>query len=338
MGVDISGIVERAEIDMDSLSGRRIAVDAYNAIYQFVSAIRQPDGRPLSDADGRPTSHLIGILHRNSRLLRAGIRPVYVFDGAPNRLKFETLDKRKEAKLRAEERYREAVEKKDMERAYSLAMQTTRLTDDIIAESARMLSLMGIPFLTAPEDGEAQASVMARRGDVWATASQDFDTMLFGSPRTVRNLTLSSRRRIPGKSGFSQVKLELVDMEHNLRRLGLSREQVVDLAILVGTDFNEGIKGIGPKKALKIIREKGRIEETGYAGSPGLEHLDAVRRIFLEPAFTEDYALEWRKPDAEGILDFLCTEHEFDRQNVMQAVDPLRSLNADSQQSLDRWA
>ncbi len=338
MGVDISGIVERAEIDMDSLSGRRIAVDAYNAIYQFVSAIRQPDGRPLSDADGRPTSHLIGILHRNSRLLRAGIRPVYVFDGAPNRLKFETLDKRKEAKLRAEERYREAVEKKDMERAYSLAMQTTRLTDDIIAESARMLSLMGIPFLTAPEDGEAQASVMARRGDVWATASQDFDTMLFGSPRTVRNLTLSSRRRIPGKSGFSQVKLELVDMEHNLRRLGLRREQVVDLAILVGTDFNEGIKGIGPKKALKIIREKGRIEETGYAGSPGLEHLDAVRRIFLEPAFTEDYALEWRKPDAEGILDFLCTEHEFDRQNVMQAVDPLRSLNADSQQSLDRWA
>ncbi len=338
MGVDISGIVERAEIDMDSLSGRRIAVDAYNTIYQFVSAIRQPDGRPLSDADGRPTSHLIGILHRNSRLLRAGIRPVYVFDGAPNRLKFETLDKRKEAKLRAEERYREAVEKKDMERAYSLAMQTTRLTDDIIAESARMLSLMGIPFLTAPEDGEAQASVMARRGDVWATASQDFDTMLFGSPRTVRNLTLSSRRRIPGKSGFSQVKLELVDMEHNLRRLGLSREQVVDLAILVGTDFNEGIKGIGPKKALKIIREKGRIEETGYAGSPGLEHLDAVRRIFLEPAFTEDYALEWRKPDAEGILDFLCTEHEFDRQNVMQAVDPLRSLNADSQQSLDRWA
>ena len=337
MGVDISGIIERAEIDIGQLSGKRIAIDAYNALYQFVSAIRQADGRPLSDADGRPTSHLIGILHRNLRLLQAGVLPVYVFDGAPNRLKFGTLEKRREAKNRAENRYREALEKKDMERAYSLAMQTTRLTDEMIAESTRMLSLMGIPYLIAPEDGEAQASHMAREGEVWATASQDFDTMLFGSPRTVRNLTLSTRRRTPGKSGFSQVRLELVDLEYNLKRLGLSREQMVDMAILIGTDFNEGIVGIGPKKALKIILGSSRIEDTAYAGAPGLEQLDAVRRIFLEPAYTENYRLEWKRPDADGILDFLCTEHEFDRQNVAQAVDSLRAIDTDSQQSLDRW-
>ena len=322
---------------MESLSGKRIAIDAYNAIYQFVSAIRQADGRPLSDTDGRPTSHLIGILHRNLRLLQAGIKPVYVFDGAPNRLKFATLQKRKEAKMRAEDRYREAIEKKDMERAYSLAMQTTRLTDEMIAESIRLLTLMGIPFLIAPEDGEAQASHMARQGNVWATASQDFDTLLFGSPRTVRNLTLSSRRRIPGKGGFSQVKLELVDLEYNLRKLGLSREQMIDMAILVGTDFNEGIMGIGPKKALKIMLENKSIENTKYVGLPGLEHLDAVRRIFIEPAFTDDYRLEWKRPDGDGIVDFLCTEHEFDKQGVEQAVASLNSIAADNQQSLDRW-
>ncbi|MBX8637092.1 MAG: flap endonuclease-1 [Thermoplasmata archaeon] len=337
MGVDISSIVERVEINMESLSGKRIAIDAYNAIYQFVSAIRQADGRPLSDTDGRPTSHLIGILHRNLRLLQAGIKPVYVFDGAPNRLKFATLQKRKEAKMRAEDRYREAIEKKDMERAYSLAMQTTRLTDEMIAESIRLLTLMGIPFLIAPEDGEAQASHMARQGNVWATASQDFDTLLFGSPRTVRNLTLSSRRRIPGKGGFSQVKLELVDLEYNLRKLGLSREQMIDMAILVGTDFNEGIMGIGPKKALKIMLENKSIENTKYVGLPGLEHLDAVRRIFIEPAFTDDYRLEWKRPDGDGIVDFLCTEHEFDKQGVEQAVASLNSIAADNQQSLDRW-
>ncbi|MDH2905375.1 MAG: flap endonuclease-1 [Methanomassiliicoccales archaeon] len=337
MGVDISSIVERVEINIESLSGKRIAIDAYNAIYQFVSAIRQADGRPLSDTDGRPTSHLIGILHRNLRLLQAGIKPVYVFDGAPNRLKFATLQKRKEAKMRAEDRYREAIEKKDMERAYSLAMQTTRLTDEMIAESIRLLTLMGIPFLIAPEDGEAQASHMARQGNVWATASQDFDTLLFGSPRTVRNLTLSSRRRIPGKGGFSQVKLELVDLEYNLRKLGLSREQMIDMAILVGTDFNEGIMGIGPKKALKIMLENKSIENTKYVGLPGLEHLDAVRRIFIEPAFTDDYRLEWKRPDGDGIVDFLCTEHEFDKQGVEQAVASLNSIAADNQQSLDRW-
>ncbi len=337
MGVDISSIVERVEINMESLSGKRIAIDAYNAIYQFVSAIRQADGRPLSDTDGRPTSHLIGILHRNLRLLQAGIKPVYVFDGAPNRLKFATLQKRKEAKMRAEDRYREAIEKKDMERAYSLAMQTTRLTDEMIAESIRLLTLMGIPFLIAPEDGEAQASHMARQGNVWATASQDFDTLLFGSPRTVRNLTLSSRRRIPGKGGFSQVKLELVDLEYNLRKLGLSREQMIDMAILVGTDFNEGIMGIGPKKALKIMLENKSIENTKYVGLPGLEHLDAVRRIFIEPAFTDDYRLEWKRPDGDGIVDFLCTEHEFDKQGVEQAVASLNAIAADNQQSLDRW-
>ena len=337
MGVDISGIVERTEINIDSLAGKRIAVDAYNAIYQFVSAIRQQDGRPLSDADGRPTSHLIGILHRNSRLLQAGIRPAYVFDGAPNRLKFATLEKRKQAKVRAEEKYREAIEKKDMERAYSLAMQTTRLSEEVIVESMRMLSLMGIPFLTAPEDGEAQASFMARKGEVWAIASQDFDTLLFGAPRTVRNLTMSSRRRIPGKGGYSQVKIELVDLDYNLRKLHLTREQMVDLAILIGTDFNEGINGVGPKKALKIILEKGCVENTQYAGTQGVENLDTVRKIFMEPALTEDYSLQWNRPDTDGIIEFLCNEHDFDRANVMQTVEPLKMIDADRQQSLDRW-
>jgi len=337
LGVNIASIVQRSEIDIESLRGRVIAIDAYNAIYQFVSAIRQLDGRPLSDKDGRPTSHLIGLLHRNARLLLAGIRPVYVFDGIPNRMKAKTLEKRKELKMAAEAKYREALEKKDMEKAYSFAMQTTRLNEQIITESMRILELMGIPFLTAPEDGEAQASVMAARGDVWAIGSQDFDSLLFGAPRCVRNLTLSNRRKMPGRKAFREVSIEIMYLEETLRKLDITRDQLVDIAILVGTDFNEGVSGIGPKKALKLIKEKGAIEYTPFIEEIGPDNVKDVRSIFLKPKFIESYALRWRRPDRDGLINFLCREHEFTESNVLQAVESLASADIGSQESLDRW-
>ncbi len=336
--MNIAPILEKDSIELESLAGRVIAIDAYNAIYQFVSAIRQPDGRPLSDTGGRPTSHLMGLLHRNSRLMLAGIRPVYVFDGIPNILKSGTLEKRKEAKIRAEAKYAEAIEKKDMEKAHSYAMQTSRLTEEIITESMRMLDLLGIPYLTAPEDGEAQASVMAARGDVWAIGSQDFDSLLFGAPRCVRNLTLSSRRKMPGSRTYREIGVEMVSLDANLRRLEITREQLVDLAILVGTDFNEGAEGIGPKKALKIVREKGKIENTPYLAEIGEKTVEEVRSIFLRPKFIEEYRLEWKKPQREELIEFLCREHDFSVETVSKVVDSLSAVDIVSQQSLDKWS
>lgn len=337
MGVDISGILEKKAIRLEELKGTRIAVDAYNTIYQFVSAIRQPDGRPLSDSNGRPTSHLIGLLHRNTRLLSAGIRPFYVFDGVPSRLKSATLEKRKQVKVRAEEKYRDAVQRQDMAKAYSYAMQTTRLTDEMIMESMRMLDLLGIPHMTAPADGEAQASQMANRGDVWAVASQDFDSLLYGAPRLVRNLSLSGRRKMPGRREFREVEIEMLELEPNLKRLGISREQLVDIAILIGTDFNEGIRGIGAKKGLAAIKKDGRIESTPYLEMLGSDTVAQVRETFLNAEFATEFQLAWKKPDSQALVEFLCEEHEFSRSNVEETLTQLRSSNVNTQQSLDSW-
>lgn len=335
--MDISGILEKRSIKLEELSGTRVAVDAYNTIYQFVSAIRQPDGRPLSDSNGRPTSHLIGLLHRNTRLLGAGIRPFYVFDGMPSRLKAATLEKRKQVKIRAEEKYREAVEARDMTKAYSYAMQTTRLTDEMIHESMRLLEIMGIPHMTAPADGEGQASQLAQKGDVWAVASQDFDSLLYGTPRLVRNLNMSGRRKLPGRREYREVEIEMLELEPNLRRLGITREQLVDIAILVGTDFNEGVHGVGAKKGLAAVSREGRIEATQYADKLDHGHIDKVRRIFLEPDFSSDYVLEWKNPDEKALMEFLCDEHEFSRENVADALSSLKKAGVPAQQSLDRW-
>lgn len=337
MGVDISGILEKRTIELDDLSGTRIAVDAYNTIYQFVSAIRQPDGRPLSDSNGRPTSHLIGLLHRNVRLLKAGIRPFFVFDGMPSRLKAATLEKRKEVKIRAEEKYREAIERKDMAKAYSYAMQTTRLTETMVEESMRILDLIGIPYMTAPADGEAQASQMAGRGDVWAVASQDFDSLLYGTPRLVRNLNMSGRRKLPGRREYRDVEIEMLELDGNLRRLGITRAQLVDIAILVGTDFNEGVKGVGAKKGLAAIKKDGRLEETQYARQIEKDLLEKVRETFLSPGFIEEYALEWKRPDGDGLISFLCEEHEFSRDSVQESIDELNAAGTGRQSSLDSW-
>lgn len=335
MGVDISAILEGRSIELEELSGKRVAIDAYNTVYQFLSAIRQPDGRPLSTRDGRPTSHLIGLLTRNIRLLNAGIMPVYVFDGAPNPLKAKTLGERRRVKERAEEKYREALERGDLEAARSYAMQTSRMTDTIVSESMKLLELMGIPYITAPEDGEAQASAMASTGVVWATGSQDYDSFLFGSPRLVRNLTVSGRRKVQGRREWKEVEISLFSLRENLERLGITREQLVDLAILVGNDFNEGIKGIGPKKGLALIRKQGRIESTPYFAEIGEETVTAVREIFLHPKYTSEYTLEWHRPEADGLVEFLCGGYEFSREHVLSL---LSSLKQDySQQSLDRW-
>ncbi len=337
MGVDIAGILEKKAIGLEELKGTRLAVDAYNTIYQFVSAIRQPDGRPLSDSNGRPTSHLIGLLHRNARLLGAGIRPFYVFDGIPSRLKSATLEKRKQVKVRAEEKYREAVQRQDMAKAYSYAMQTTRLTEEMIVESMRMLELLGIPYMTAPADGEAQASQMASRGDVWAVASQDFDSLLYGAPRLVRNLSLSGRRKMPGRREFREVEIEMLELEPNLKRLGISREQLVDIAILVGTDFNEGVKGIGAKKGLAAVKKNGRIESTPYIETLGTDTLSQVRQTFLNAEFVSEYQLAWKKPDEHALVEFLCEEHEFSKENVEETLAQLKNSSVSTQQSLDSW-
>jgi len=338
MGTKIGDLFPREERDLGDFSGRTIAIDAYNAIYQFMASIRQPDGMPLSDEQGRPVSHLMGLLSRTASIMSEGIRPVFVFDGKPHVLKARTLEARREVKMKAQKEWEDALEEGDMERARSKAQQTSRMTDDISRQSKELLELLGIPVVQAPSEGEAQASFMVRRGDVWAAASQDFDTLLFGCPRLIRNLTSTGRRKLPRQNRYISVNPELIDLPVALGKLEINRDQLIDIGILVGTDFNDGIRGVGGKTALKLILKHNNlesvIEDKGYI----IPNYSEIRGIFREPEVSEDYAVEWSRPRDEEVLDMLCGEYDFTPDRVKRSLERLRKAeDARSQKRLEDW-
>ncbi len=338
MGVDLGDLVPRETRRLPDFQGKAIAIDAYNAVYQFLSIIRQPDGTPLKDAQGRVTSHLAGLLYRTANLAEAGIKPVYVFDGKAHELKFATLAERRERKAKAEDEYRDALAAGDKARAFSKAQQTSRLTVDMVAQAKRLLDGLGIPWLDAPQEGEAQAAHMARRADVWAASSQDFDSLLLGAPRLVRNLTVTGRRKLPGKKVWVDVEPEFIDLDAGLAALGLTREQLVDVGILVGTDFNAGIKGVGPKRAVKLIADHGTIAAALAHLQQEIPRVDEIRQLFLAPSVRDDYALRWRDVDEATVIALLVDEHGFSKDRVSGTFARYKLLGeAGKQRSLDAF-
>jgi flap endonuclease-1 len=327
MGVKFKDIVSPEEIKFNDLDGKVVALDAANVIYQFLSSIRQFDGTPLRDENGRITSHFSGILYRTSALVEKGIKPIYVFDGQSSALKKETQQKRKEIKEESERKWKEALEEGRMEDARKFAVRSSRMSPEIVEGSKKLIKLMGIPYIQAKGEGEAQASYMVARGDAWCVASQDYDCMLFGAHRMVKNLTISG----------SQSNPELIELEKILGELDITREQLVDLAIMVGTDFNQGIKGIGAKKGLKLIKEHGDIYHILESLNIELDVDPAILRdMFLNYEVESNYQLKWGKSDPQGIVDFLCGEHDFSEDRVMSAVDKLKKLET-TQSSLEQW-
>ncbi len=341
MGVQLGDLVQAREVGFEELAGKRIAIDAFNTLYQFLSIIRQPTGEPLRDSQGRVTSHLSGILYRNANLIEYGVLPVYVFDGEPPKLKSRVIRERNQLRERAREEWERALREERYEEAWSKAVQSAKLTDEMLADAKRLLSLLGIPYVDAPAEGEAQAAHMARRGDVFAAGSQDYDSLLFGSPRLVRNLTITGRRKLPRKKAYVEVRPEIITLDEVLRSLGVSREQLIDIAILIGTDYNPGgVEGIGPKKAYSLIKEYGSAERALEA--KGIEvdfDVAEIRELFLHHRVSEEYRLEWRTPDKEGVISFLCGERDFSRERVEKALEKMeKALKVTrAQRSLDAW-
>lgn len=335
MGSDIGEILIKEEVELEYFSGRRIAIDAFNTIYQFITTIRQPDGTPLKDSEGRITSHLSGLLYRNANMIENGIKPIYVFDGKPPKFKEKEIKERIERKIEAEEKWIQALESGEEGKKY--AMMSARVDDYIIASSKKLLELLGIPYVDAPSEGEAQAAYMTQKGDAEFTGSQDYDSLLFGSPMLARNLTITGKRKLPGKNVYIDVKPEIISLKRNLDELKISREQLVDIALLVGTDYNEGIKGVGAKKALKYIKTYGDIYKALKVLKAQIENLDEIRNFFLNPPVTDDYRIRFNEPDVERIIEFLCEEHDFSRDRVEKAVEKIKENLSASQSTLDRW-
>ncbi len=340
MGAQIAPLIPRVKTSLRKLAGKAVAVDAYNAIYQFLAIIRTEYGTPLRDRRGRVTSHLSGLLYRTIRLLEAGVIPVYVFDGPPPRLKARELEERRAIREKAMAEWAKAVEERDLRKAWAKAVVSSRLSREMADEAKALLTTMGIPWVQAPSEGEAQSAHMAASGDVWAAASQDYDSILFGAPRLVRNLTITGRKFLRKRPVSYRLIPELVELDTVLRSLKLSRKQLIEVAILAGTDYNQGVYGIGPKKAYKLISRYGSLEKAAEAEGLKLdENWMEVREFYLNPPVTDSYSIELSGVDEDKLFSFLVEERDFDPRRVREATRRLKSaIQATSQVArLEVW-
>ncbi len=333
MGVKIGELVPKKEIKIEDLAHRVLAVDAFNAIYQFLSIIRQPDGTPLKDSKGRITSHLSGLFYRNINLLEKGLKPVYVFDGERPTFKKRTVEEREKIRQEAMEKWKQALEAGDLEEARKYAQAAVILDEEIITEAKELLTAMGIPVVQAPSEGEAQAAYMARKGQAYASVSQDMDSLLFGSPRLVRNLNITGKRKVPGRPYYKEIYPQLIELQEVLQTLKIDHDQLIILGILVGTDYNpEGVRGVGPKKALELVRTYRTLDRI-------LLHVKwehdvdphALFEFFKNPPVV-DVEIKFPPVDKERIKKILVDEHDFSPERVENALERLEEAEKTKQQ------
>jgi flap endonuclease-1 len=340
MGVNLRNIADPKKIELEVLSGKTVAIDAFNTLYQFLSIIRGMTGELLRDNKGRVTSHLSGLFYRNMNLLETGVKLIYVFDGTPPKLKSLEISRRREVKVLAGQMYKEALEKKDFEAAKKYASATAYLDNQMVEESKQLLDLMGIPWIQAPSEGEATAAHLSAIGKADFVGSQDYDSLLFGGAKLVRNLTISGKRKLPNRSTRVDVIPETVYLSEVLAKNNITREQLIDIGILLGTDFNpDGFEGIGPATALKMIRKYGKIEN--IPDLKGRVNFDPneIREIFLHPQVStrEDLDLEQKPSDNDGLSKFLIDEHDFSRERIDAALQRLDARKKLASQSLEQW-
>jgi flap endonuclease-1 len=339
MGLNLKDLVVREKTNLESFANKVIAIDAYNAIYQFLASIRGPDGLQLSDSEGRITSHLSGLLYRNVNFLSLGIKPVYVFDGKPPSLKTAEIERRKQIKRDATVKYEKAIAEGNLEDARKYAQQTTSMKDGMVQESKEILKYFGIPYVEAPSEGEATAAHMTNTGVAFASASQDFDSILCGAKRLVRNFTNSGRRKIPNKNTYIDVVPEIIETQKTLDDLELTREQLVDLGILIGTDFNpNGFERVGPKTALRMIKKHSRLEDIPEIQEQLSEiDFEEIRQIFLKPNVANVQEVEFKSVDYEGLTNYLVKERSFSEGRVNSTLNRLKKALEKKSQNLDQW-
>ncbi|RMF06163.1 flap endonuclease-1 [Candidatus Woesearchaeota archaeon] len=329
MGTNLAPLLKPEPVKIDILKGRVVAVDAFNTLYQFLTTIRGPDGALLSDSKGRPTSHLVGLFSRTAKLVESGIKPVFVFDGEPPELKGQERQRRKDVKEDAAKKYEEAAQKEDIEEMRKFASRTAVLTKEMVEESKELLDAMGIPTVQAPSEGEAQVAAMVRQGRAFAGVSQDYDSLLHGNPRIIRNLSLTGRRKRVTGVGYVSVSPEMILLSDTLNNLGIDLDGLIFLSILVGTDYNPGgIKGIGPKKALALVQKHKPNYENIFREVEWPESMPSWKEIFdtiKNMPVTSEYDLSWKPVDRDKIIKMLCGEHDFSEERVLSTLQKIDS-------------
>ncbi len=334
MGIQFGNLIKGKEISLRDLKGKKIAVDTFNTLFQFLTMIRdRQTGEPLKDSRGRITSHLSGLFYRTAKFIENGIKPVYVFDGEPPRFKKIVVEQRRAIREEAEKKWKEALDKGEKEKALKAAKMSSRLTTEMIDQSKELLKYMGVPVVQAKTEGEAQCAYMCKNKVVWASASQDWDSILFGSPKLVRNLSVSGKRRVPGRDAYYELRPEIVESEEVFSRLGLKREQLIVVAMLMGTDFNEGIRGMGPKRSMTLVKKEKTLKNVLKIHD--IPNAEEIYDLFLNPPGV-DVKVESSPVDPEKIRKFLIDEFEFSPERINKAVKNLEK-HKPSKHSLGNW-
>lgn len=318
MGVNLKDLIQSEPIEMKDLKNRKIGIDAYNWTYQFLSTILvwtgEQKGEPLKDSKGRVTSHITGLFNRTSNLLKENIYPCYVWDGKPPEFKSRTIELRKQR--RDEAKYRLEHAKTD-EEAKKYAQQTAHLTPDMIKDAEALLEAMGVPSIHAPSEGEAQISHMVAKKDFWACASQDWDSLVFGSKQLIRNLSVTGKRKLPGKLGFKTIKPELIILSNALKEIGINQEQLIIMAMLIGTDYCPGVHGYGPKKSLAIVKEHKTLKNVLEAVEWNFDiPAEKIFDWFKSPEVTDDYKIEWSPLNHENVIKIMVDKHDFSQDRI----------------------
>ena len=328
MGVKIFELVPRTELDLTDLSGKKIAIDTSLFLYQFLSTIRQPDGSPLTDRKGNVTSHLIGLFSRTTKLMQLGVKLCFVLDGKPPALKKAEQERRASLKAEASAKYKVAVKEEDVESMKKYASRSVYLTKDMINEARKLVEALGLPVVVAAGEAEAQAAYLAKQGDVWASASQDADSIIFGAPRLIKNLAITGRKKKPGQLAYINVRPELIELDDVLKSMNVNQDQLVAMAMLIGTDYNiGGIPGFGPKKALKAVQEYKKDFKPLFEKVKWDEHFktswETIFDLLRNPAIDKKYELKWKQIDMKAVTKLLVEEHDFSPERVDKALGDL---------------
>jgi len=324
------------ENEIKNYFGRKVAIDASMSLYQFLIAVRQ-EGNQLTSADGETTSHLMGFFYRTIRMVENGIKPVYVFDGKPPTMKGGELAKRAERREEAQAELAKAEEAGNVEDIEKFSRRLVKVTRQHGEEAKQLLTLMGIPHITAPCEAEAQCAELAKAGKVYGVATEDMDALTFGTPRLLRHMTYSEARKMPIKE---------IHLEKILEESGLSQQEFIDLCILLGCDYCDSIRGIGPKKAIDYIQKSRNIEdilkslEGSKYSAPENWPFKEARRLFVEPEVTKaseiDLQLKWNEPDVEGLVAYLCGDKQFNEDRIRNGAKKLhKARNTETQGRLD---
>ncbi|KAI8930199.1 PIN domain-like protein [Entophlyctis helioformis] len=313
------------ENDIKNYFGRKVAIDASMSIYQFLIAVRSNDGQMLTNEAGETTSHLMGLFYRTIRMLENGIKPAYVFDGKPPSLKSGELQKRGEKRAEAQKEADAAEEAGDTENFDRFSRRTVKVTKEHNEECRKLLTLMGIPFVIAPCEAEAQCAALAKAGKVYAAGSEDMDTLTFGAPVLLRHLTFSEAKKAP----IAEFHIDKV-----LAGLGMTQDEFIDLCILLGCDYCDSIRGIGPLRAVQLMKEHRSLENVlkaidkkKYTVPEDWPYQEA-RKLFQKPDVTDPETLDlvWNEPDEEGIVEYMVKEKGFNEERIRKGVQKMQKL------------